>query len=109
MALEILEQGAKKLTLKGTNITFPSIYSRLELACFPDGKSMQVAFYDYQSKTVYDAGEGNIFISEIPNNSTYSVDIAAGEEQSLQLAHEKAKSQFEALGYIVNIIDLPTV
>ena len=47
--------------------------------------------------------------TEIPNNSTYSVDIAAGEEQSLQLAHEKAKSQFEALGYIVNIIDLPTV
>ena len=109
MALEITEKGENKLTLQGTTITFPSIYSRLELACFKDGASIQVAFYDYQSKTVYSSGEGNIFISEIPNNSTYSVDIAAGEEQSLQLAHEKAKSQFEALGYIVNIIDLPTV
>jgi len=108
MALEILEQGENKLTLKGTSITFLSIYSRLELACFPDGKSIQVAFYDYQSKEVYDLGEGNLQISEIPLNSTYIVDIAAGEEQSLQLAHEKAKTELEELGYIVNIIDLPT-
>ena len=107
MALEILEQGENKLTLKGTNITFSSIYSRLELACFKDGASIQVAFYDYQSKAVYNSGEGNLQISEIPNNSTYSVDIASGEIQTLQLAHEKAKEEFEALGYTVNIIDLP--
>ena len=107
MALEILEQGEKKLTLKGTNITFPSIYSRLELACFKDGASIQVAFYDYQSKAVYDSGEGNIRIAEIPLSSTYDVDIASGEIQTLQLAHEKAKEEFEALGYTVNIIDLP--
>ena len=107
MALEILKN-TQTLTLKGTTITFPSIYSRLELACFPDGQSMQVAFYDYQSKAIYDSGEGNIFISELPLSSTYSVDVAAGQEQSLELAHQKAKEELEALGYIVNIIDLPT-
>ena len=107
MALEILKN-TKTLTLKGTNITFTSIYSRLELACFPDGQSMQVAFYDYQSKAIYDAGEGNIKISELPISATYDVDIAAGQEQSLELAHQKAKEQLETLGYIVNIIDLPT-
>ena len=106
MALEILKN-TQTLTLKGTTITFPSIYSRLELACFPDGASIQVAFYDYQSKDVYNSGEGNIHIAEIPASSTYDVDIASGEIQTLQLAHEKAKEEFEALGYTVNIIDLP--
>ena len=107
MALEITENGQNKLTLENTNITFPSIYSRLELACFKDGLTMQVAFYDYQSKAIYDSGEGNIKIQEIPVSATYDVDIAAGQEQSLQLAHEKAKEQIEALGYLVKIIDLP--
>lgn len=106
MALEILNNG-QTLTLKGTTITFDSIYSRLELACFADGKSMQVAFLDYQSASTYTSGSANIQIEEIPLNSTYDVDIAGGEIQSLQLAHEKAKAELEGEGFTVNIIDLP--
>ena len=107
MALEITENKENKLTLQGTTITFPSIYSRLELACFKDGASIQVAFYDYQSKDVYNSGEGNIRMAEIPASSTYDGDSASGQIQTLQLAHEKAKEEFEALGYLVKIIDLP--
>ena len=106
MALEILKSD-QTLTLKGTTITFDTIYSRLELACFADGKSMQVAFLDYQSASTYTSGSSNIQIEEIPLNTTYDVDIAGGEIQSLQLAHEKAKVELEEKGFIVNIIDLP--
>ncbi len=106
MALEILNNG-QTLTLKGTTITFDSIYSRLELACFADGKSMQVAFLDYQSSDTYASGSANIQIEEIPRVSTYSVDIAGGEVQSLLLAHQKAKVELEGEGFTVNIVDLP--
>ena len=105
MALEI-SSNTQTLTLKGTSITFNTVYSRLELACFPDGKSMQVAFHNYQDVTAFSAGNSTIKLEGIANNSMYSVDVVGGETQSLQLAHEKARDELQALGYTVSIIDL---
>jgi len=105
MALEILKNN-QTLTLQGTTISFDSIYSRLELACFPSGKNMQVAFYNYQTQDTYSSGSSNIRISELPLASDYVVNVSGGEVQGLQLAHEKAKAELESIGYTVNIVEL---
>lgn len=108
MALEITATATAKITVKGTTVELPSIYSRLELGLPKNGKSMSVALYGYGSKVIYNANQGDtVKVEEIKSNYNLNVDVLAGEEQSLQLAHDKVKALLEAQGYTVAIVGLP--
>ena len=109
MALEITATATSKLTIKGTTIELNSIYSRLEFALPKNGESMQAALYNYESKALYETEDSSFLkTEELQDNYEITVDVAAGEEQSLQLGHQKVKEQLESEGYTVVIVGLPT-
>jgi len=107
MALNITAQGDAKLTIQGTSIEVASIYGRLEIGLAANGINMQVNNGIYEAKANYEANDSILRISELSNTLyNFIVDVAAGEEQSLTLAHSKLQSDLEDLGYSVSIIDL---
>ncbi len=107
MALEITAAGDAKLIISGTTTELATIYSRIEFACPKNGASMQGALYNYAAKTEYDTTPSSLLKLE-GFTTSYNVEIdTATEEQSLQTGHEKIKTQLEAVGYTVVIVDLP--
>jgi hypothetical protein len=109
MALEITATVESKLTVKGTTAELSSIYSRLEFALPKDGEKMGAALYNYESKALYETDANNFLkTNELSDNYNVAIDVAAGEEQSLETGHQKVKEQLEADGYTVAIVGLPT-
>lgn len=104
MALIITATPESKLTLANTTIEFATIYERLQVIDFEDGKSMKVVPYNFQSKEVYDSGSGTLTIPEISGNQIIPVDTEAGEEQTITLAHQRRSEFLVSLGYLVEIL-----
>ena len=107
MALNITAQGDAKLTIQGTSIEVGSTYGRLEIGLAANGINMQVNNGIYEARANYEAGDSILRIAELSGTLyNFIVDVEAGEEQSLTLAHSKLQSDLEDLGYSVSIIDL---
>lgn len=107
MALVITAQGSAKLIISGTTTELATIYSRIEFACPINGASMQGALYNYGAKAEYDASPSSLLrLDDLITSYNVEIDIAT-EEQSLQVGHEKIKTQLETIGYTVAIVDLP--
>jgi hypothetical protein len=105
MALKITASGDAKLVVSGTATELSEIYSRLEFGLPKNGASMNAGLYNYASQALYEAEAGSTL--RLDNFGTnYNVDIVAPAEQSLMAGHEGVKSQLEALGYTVEIVDL---
>jgi len=107
MALEITEGAEAKLTLTGTSTELPSVYARIGCVMPDNGLTIKARMFNYQEKALYLAGETSANIEEIQAKYDLEVDVASGETQTIQLAHEKMKAILEAEGYTVQIIDLP--
>ena len=107
MALEITAQGDAKLVISGTTTELASIYARVEFGLPKDGASMNGALYNYSAKAEYETNPGSLLkLDDLTTSYTVEIDVAT-EEQSLQTGHEKIKTQLEAVGYTVVIVDLP--
>jgi hypothetical protein len=103
MALIITPTIDKKIYIQGTTIELRQVYNRLEFGCRPNGISMEIAFYTYADKAAFDAG--NHLPTDLPTgNLTQDIDPLT-QVQSVQSAHELAKTYYENLGYNV-MIDL---
>ena len=100
MAL-ILSNTETPILISGTTIELPTVYTRLEFGCRPNGITMEIAFSTYENAAMYQSG------SQIATNipiSNYTGDIdPLTQVQSVQSAHELAKTWYESLGYIVTI------
>ena len=108
MALEITAAGAAKLIISGTTTELATIYARIEFACPRNGESMQGALYNYATKSEYDTSPDALLrLDAFQTSYAITVDVAGGQEQSLQTGHEGIKTQLEAEGYTVVIVDLP--
>lgn len=108
MALIITAQGTAKLIISGTTTELTSIYSRIEFACPKNGESMPGALYNYSAKADYTGDMESILkIKDLATNYSVDIDVAGGQEQSLQIGHENIKAQLETEGYGVTIVDLP--
>lgn len=104
MALIISSTETQKIKYRGTNIEVPSVYTRINYTCPMNGKSIQYSFTPFTSKEYYDLGEP-CYLTWSVQSSTAILEL--GEEQNLQVVHEKAKEFVESLGYLAEIIDIP--
>jgi len=101
MALIITPTAEKKIYVQGTLLELPSVYTRLEFGCRPNGLTMEVAFYTYADHTSYIVGTW--LPTDLPiGNLNGDIDPAT-QTQGLTAAHELAKTHFETLGYNVSI------
>jgi hypothetical protein len=101
MALIITPTQEKKIHVQGTEIELPQVYNRLEFSCRPNGIAIEIAFYTYATKKAYECG--NAVPTDLPT-SNIVVDIDPLQStQSVESAHELAKTYYEELGYIVEI------
>jgi hypothetical protein len=101
MALIITPTQEKKIHVQGTEIELPQVYNRLEFGCRPNGIAMEIAFYTYSDRAAYD--EGSYLPTDLPTgNLTRDLDPLT-QTQSVESAHELAKTWYEELGYEVEI------
>jgi hypothetical protein len=105
MALKIKASGDAKLVVSGTTTELSEIYSRLEFGLPKNGSSMNAGLYNYASEALYTSSPGSLL--KLDNfNTNFNIEVASPAEQSLNTGHEGVKSQLEALGYTVTIVDL---
>jgi hypothetical protein len=101
MGLLVKQTETAKITIAGTAIELPEIYGRIEFAGRADGKTLEVAVATYASKEAYKSG-ASVLTTNVPQGS-FSVQIQDGELQTIETAHEYAKTAFEQQGFEVEI------
>ena len=107
MGLIIKSTEEKTITIQGTTIEVPEVYSRLEFAGRADGKTLEIASMTYASKEAYTSGAA-VLSTNVPMGNI-NAELQEGEMQSVETAHTYAKAAYEQQGYEV-VIDLyPTV
>jgi hypothetical protein len=101
MGLLVSATAEKKILIQGTVIELPSVYVRLEYGARPNGTTLEIAAYTYESKDAYESG-ANILLTDVPM-SNITVELQEGEEQNLQSAELYSKANYETLGYAVDV------
>jgi len=104
MGLLVSATAEKKILIQGTAIELPSVYVRLEYGARPNGTTLEIAAYTYESKSAYDS-KSNILLTDVPM-SNITVELKEGEEQNLQSAELYSKVDYETLGYDVDILSV---
>jgi hypothetical protein len=101
MALIITPTEEKKIHVQGTEIELQSVYNRIEFGCRPNGLTMEIAFYTYADRASYEAA---LYLpTDLPiGNLTQDIDPLT-QTQSVEAAHELAKTWYEEQGYTVTI------
>jgi hypothetical protein len=101
MALIITPTEEKKIHVQGTEIELQSVYNRIEFGCRPNGLTIELAFYTYADRVSYEAG---LYLpTDLPiGNLTQDIDPLT-QTQSVEAAHELAKTWYEEQGYTVTI------
>lgn len=90
-----------EIKIAGTDLTVPSVYARIYMACNPDGITMSIGYEVYASKAMFT--EGKPLSTDVPNNSFNATLDPATQEQTITEALNFAKEGFEQLGYSVVI------
>jgi hypothetical protein len=101
MALIIKPTTEKLIYVQGTTIELPQVYNRLEFGCRPNGIAMEIAFYTYETLEAYEAGSS--VPTDIPTGNLNADIDPLTQTQSVEAAHELAKTYYEDLGYEVTI------
>jgi hypothetical protein len=101
MALIITPTEEKKIYVQGTTIELPQVYNRLEFGCRPNGIAMEIAFYTYETLEAYTSGSS--VPTDIPTGNLNANIDPLTQVQSVDSAHELAKTYYEDLGYSVTI------
>lgn len=105
MGLTVTPIAPAEIKIAGTDLTVPSVYARIYMACNPDGVTMSIGYHIFASKEMY--AENKPLSTDVPNQSFNATLDPATEEQTITVALAKAKEGFELMGYDV-VID-PTV
>lgn len=101
MALIITPTEQKKIFVQGTEIELQSVYNRIEFGCRPNGKTIEISFYTYADHAGYQSN--NYLPTDLPTgNLTRDIDTQT-QTQSVEAAHELAKTWYEEQGYEVVI------
>lgn len=101
MALIITPTTEKKIYVQGTTIELPQVYNRLEFGCRPNGIAMEITFYTYETIEAYTSGSS--VPTDLPTGNLNKDIDPLTQVQSVESAHELAKTWYESLGYIVTI------
>src|SRR5690554_277948 len=112
MALIIEATNEKKIHLHNTAFELESVYARITFSGLPSGKKILWKVDFYQNKSFYQSGsklKTDIPLEyNVPRHSGMIVSITDEELQDVNIAHTKAKAYFENLGFVVDIVDLPS-
>lgn len=100
MGLIVTSTESKAILIKGTDVTLPSVYVRLETASRADGVTLEINISTYASKLAFN--EGGRVLTDVPQGNI-KVQILDTEKQSVETAHSYAKIAFEDLGYKATI------
>ena len=101
MGLTVSAIAPAEIKIAGTDLTVPSVYARIYMACNPDGITMSIGYHIYASKAMF--LEDKPLSTDVPNQSFNATLDPAIEEQTISIALEKAKEGFELMGYSVVI------
>lgn len=101
MGLLINGTEENKITITGTEIEVPSVYARIEFAGRADGKTLEIAIATYASAEAFKSGASAFSTNVQQGNLT--VELQAGEEQSIDTALAYGKAAYEQMGYQVTI------
>lgn len=103
MALIISSTETKKIKYRGTNIDVHSVYARINYSCPINGKSIQYTLVPFTSKDYYTSNDPCYLKWDVEASF---IQLETGEQQDIQLVHQKVKSNLESLGYLVEIVDI---
>ena len=103
MALVITTTESAKIKITGTAIELPNIYGRVSFEANPAGTHINYKITPFIDKTFSQTGSS---ISTDLDITPKTVQLQAGEEQNLTVAHNYAKTYYEQLGFTVAIVDL---
>ena len=107
--ITITTPNTEKLTFNGTLID--NVFTRLEFSAPANGKTIEVAFYAYESETAYNNGDSFINVQGVTGFTTAAkhYDLSNGDDpetwkaQTIQVAHDEVKAYLEGLGYVATI------
>lgn len=100
MALEILGT----IDLDG-GLTSSTGYARLTADVNAVGDRLRTSVSFYVNKAAFDGGSGKIYLAN-PVDSVYDYNRQTDGVDLLDVAHNKVKTELEALGYTVTIVEL---
>lgn len=101
MALIIKPTTEKKIYFQGSSVEINEIYNRINFWSDSNGISMEIGFATYLDKNMY-LNQNQIYC-DVPTERIVVNINPSSQTQSLQVAHEVAKSWYESLGYDVTI------
>lgn len=101
MALIITPTTEQKIYIQGTTVELNQIYNRLDFVCRPNGVTMEIGFTTYIDRTMF-ANQTPI-LTNLPTRILVTDIDPLTQSQSVQSAHELAKTWYESLGYVVTI------
>jgi hypothetical protein len=102
MGLLVSATAEKKILIQGTEIELPSVYARLEYGARPNGVTLEIASYTYESEEAYKSG-ASILLTDVPM-SNITVELEEGQMQDLSSAELYSKVGYEELGYYVEVL-----
>ena len=88
MGLIIKPTKEKNIVIKGTEITMPSVYGRIEFAGRADGKTLEVSISTFASKEAFKS-EASVITTSVPMGNI-TVQIEESETQNIETAHKYA-------------------
>ena len=104
MALIVKEKKENKIYFRGSDVSIPSFYSRVEFNADANGESMFINITNYQNKIAYDNEKNSINIDFVFRGGM--IVLLPTQSQDLNTANLYCKSEIEKLGYDVEIVDL---
>ena len=118
--LTVTAAGTAKIKIKGLTTELASVAARVEFWANPSGKELQASLHFYESVAAFEAGSAAIaVVGEIDGTidaefnimgKNYSLALGTDpetyQEQTITVAHNKAKADLEALGYTVAIVGI---
>lgn len=105
MGLTVSPVAPAEIKIAGTDLTVPSVYARIYMACMPDGVTMSIGYEIYASKEMYT--QDKPLSTDVLNQSFNATLDPATEKQTIEVGLQKAKEGFELMGY--SVVIEPTV
>jgi len=102
MGLIVNATSSKKILIKGSEIELKNVYVRVEFSARANGTTLEIATSTYLNKQAYKDNSATL-LTDIPQ-SNICVELVENEKQDILTAELYAKTSFEELGYMVEIL-----
>jgi hypothetical protein len=102
MGLIVNATSSKKILIKGSEIELPNVYVRVEFGARGNGTTLEISASTYLNKKSFN-NDGMTLLTDVPQLNI-CVELQKEEKQDIASAELYAKTSFEELGYMVEIL-----